>query len=185
MASGLSGSQQIFAAVLVAGIAGVGSAVFSSILYHPEELEEAAYKIELPEAVAEAGEAAAPVEEKPVALLLASADVAAGEKAAKKCAACHSFDKGGPNRVGPALYGVLGRDIAAHEGFTYSGALEEKPGAWDYEALNGFLKSPKDWAKGTKMAFSGLEKEDERAGIILYLRSLADAPAELPPPPPS
>lgn len=186
MATGLSGSQQLFAAVLVAGIAGVGSAVFSDILYHPEELQEAAYKIEVPEPEGAAGEeAVAVVEDRPVALLLASADVGAGEKAAKKCAACHSFDKGGPNRVGPALYGVLNRDIAAHEGFTYSGALEEKPGVWDYEALNGFLKAPKDWAQGTKMAFSGLEKDDERAGIILYLRSLADTPAELPPPPAS
>ena len=182
MASGLSGGQQIFAAVLVAGIIGAGSNVFSHILYQPHELEEAAYKIEVPEAEGAAGEATAPAEEKPVAVLLASADVAAGEKAAKKCAACHSFDKGGPNKVGPALFGVLGRDIASHEGFAYSAALGEKPGAWDYDSLNHFLKSPKDWAKGTKMAFSGLEKEDERAGIILYLRSLADSPAPLPPP---
>ena len=180
MASGLSGGQQIFAAVLVAGIIGAGSNVFSHILYHPEEIEEAAYKIEVPEAAGAQGEAAAPAEEKPIGVLLASADVAAGEKAAKKCAACHSFDKGGPNRVGPGLFGIVGRDIASHEGFVYSGALEEKPGAWDYDSLNAFLKSPKDWAKGTKMAFSGIEKETERAGVIVYLRSLSDNPAPLP-----
>lgn len=182
MASGLPGSQQLFAAVLVAGIVGAGSAVFSGILYHPEELEEPAYKIEVAAPAAEGGGAggAAPAEEQPVAVLLASADIAQGEKTAKKCGACHSFEKGGANKVGPALYGVLDRDIGGVEGYTYSGALSEKPGNWDYEALNGFLKSPKDWAKGTKMAFSGIEKETERAGVIVYLRSLADSPAPLP-----
>jgi cytochrome c len=82
--------------------------------------------------------------------------------------------------VGPNLYGVVDRDIAGVEGFAYSATLTEKPGNWDYEALNGFLKSPKDWAKGTKMAFSGIEKETERAGVIVYLRSLSDNPAPLP-----
>ena len=181
MASGLPASQQLFAAVLVAGIVGAGSAVFSGILYHPEELEEPAYKIEVANAAEGAGAGGPAVaEEKPVAVLLASADLALGEKTAKKCGACHSFEKGGANKVGPALYGVLDRDIGGVEGFAYSAALAEKPGNWDYEALNGFLKSPKDWAKGTKMAFSGIEKETERAGVIMYLRSLADSPAPLP-----
>jgi cytochrome c len=177
MASGLSGGQQLFAAVLVAGIVGTGSAVFSEILYHPEELDEPAYKIEVANAAEGAGAGGPAVaEEQPVAVLLASADVAQGEKTAKKCGACHSFEKGGANKVGPALYGVVDRDIGGVEGYTYSAILSEKPGNWDYEALNGFLKSPKDWAKGTKMAFSGIEKETERAGVIVYLRSLLGQP---------
>ena len=181
MASGLPVSQQLFAAVLVAGIVGAGSAVFSDILYHPEELEEPAYKIEVANAAEGAGAGGPAVaEEKPVAVLLASADLALGEKTAKKCGACHSFEKGGANKVGPNLYGVVDRDIGGVEGYTYSPTLLEKEGGWTYEALNGFLKSPKDWAKGTKMAFSGIEKETERAGVIMYLRSLADSPAPLP-----
>jgi cytochrome c len=99
---------------------------------------------------------------------------------AKKCAACHDFEQGGPNKIGPALWGVLGRDIASHEGFAYSDALASKEGAWDYESLNAFVTNPKEWAPGTKMAFAGLSKAEDRANVVLYLRSLSDSPLPLP-----
>jgi cytochrome c len=111
----------------------------------------------------------------------AAASVENGEKAAKKCAACHSFDPGGANKVGPGLWDVVNRPIASHEGFAYSPALTEKSAdKWDYDHLNNFLTSPKGYAPGTKMSFAGISKEAERADVIAYLRSLAENPAPLP-----
>lgn len=109
--------------------------------------------------------------------LVKAADVAAGEKVTKACKACHSFNEGGKNGIGPALYGIVGKKIAADESFKYSKALQEKDGAWDTASLNGFLKKPNQWAKGTKMGYAGLRKETDRANIIAYLRSISpDAP---------
>ena len=99
---------------------------------------------------------------------------------AKKCTSCHGLDKGGANKVGPNLWGVVNRDIGAHEGFAFSEALTGKEGVWDYEQLNAFLANPKTYAPGTKMAFAGVGKDAERADLIAYLRSLADQPAPLP-----
>jgi cytochrome c len=180
MAGSLEGNK-IAAAILTAGIVGVGSSVLSGILYHPHELEEPVYRVEAA-AGGEGGAAEeAPAEAQPIGVLLASASAESGEKAAKKCAACHSFDKGGANKVGPNLYGVVNRPIASHEGFSYSEALSGKSGeAWDYEHLNAFLTSPKAYAPGTKMSFAGISKDAERADVIAYLRSLADEPAPLP-----
>jgi cytochrome c len=115
-----------------------------------------------------------------VGALLVQADLDAGAKDARKCAACHSFEEGGPAKIGPPLWNVVGRDIAAVEDFAYSDALAEKQGKWDYQALDAFLAQPREWAPGTKMAFAGLKKPEERADVILYLRSLSNAPAPLP-----
>lgn len=179
MASSLEGNK-IFAAVLVAGILASGSGVVSRMVYGPHHLEEPAFRIALPEGGAGGGEAAPAAEEKPLAVLLASADPAAGANVAKKCAACHSFDKGGPNKVGPDLWGVVGRDVGKHEGFSYSPAMAEHGGQWSFEALNTFIKGPKAAVPGTKMAFAGLPKDTDRANVLAYLRSLADSPVPLP-----
>lgn len=180
MAASLEGNK-IFAAILTAGIIASGSGVLSRMVYGPHHLEEPAFRIALPEG---GGGAPAPAaEEKPLAVLLASADPAAGANVAKKCAACHSFDKGGPNKVGPDLWGVVGRDVGKHEGFSYSTAMAEHGGKWTFDDLNDFLKSPKAHVPGTKMAFAGLPKETDRADVIAYLRSLADDPVPLPEPP--
>ena len=112
--------------------------------------------------------------------LLANASAERGQKATRVCQACHSFEQGGPNKIGPDLWDVLGRGIASHEGFSYSGALSEKGGTWDYENLNTFLSDPRGWAPGTKMAFAGIKKPEDRADVILYLRSLSDSPEPLP-----
>lgn len=111
---------------------------------------------------------------------LASADTAAGAKTARACNACHSFDKGGPNKVGPNLYGVVGADIASHEGYKYSDALAGKEGEWSYENLSAFLTAPKDWAPGTKMSFAGVKKPEDLANLIAYLREQSDNPPPLP-----
>lgn len=179
MASSLEGNK-IFAAVLVAGILASGSGVVSRMVYGPHHLEEPAFRIALPEGGAGGGEAAPAAEEKPLAVLLASADAAAGANVAKKCAACHSFEKGGPNKVGPDLWGVVGRDVGKHEGFSYSPAMAEHGGQWSFDSLNTFIKAPKTAVPGTKMAFAGLPKDTDRANVLAYLRSLADSPVPLP-----
>ncbi len=117
-----------------------------------------------------------------VLALLADADIAAGEKAAKKCVACHSFDEGGAQKVGPNLWDIVDSDVAATEGFSYSTVLNELVGDWTYQALDGFLAAPKQFAKGTKMAFPGIKDPQDRANVIAYLRSFSASPAPLPEP---
>ena len=115
-----------------------------------------------------------------LAALLGKADTGAGEKAAKKCAACHTFEDGGANKIGPNLHGVVGRQVASHGGFAYSEQLKAFGGAWDYEKLDCFLKDPKGCVAGTKMAFAGVKKDTERADIIAYLRSITPSAPPLP-----
>ena len=115
-----------------------------------------------------------------LATLLASADPAEGEKVFKKCKACHTAEQGGPNRVGPNLWGIVDRPKGGHEGFSYSDAITGLGGDWTYADLNAFLEKPKDYAPGTKMTFAGLKKPEDRAAVIAYLRTLSDSPKPLP-----
>lgn len=179
MASSLEGNK-LAAAILTAGIIAVGSSVLSDLLYRPHVPKERAFQVATPES-APAEKAAAPAAAvEPIAVRLASADAEAGKAAAKKCASCHSFDKGGKNGVGPNLWGVVGAKKGHAEGFAYSAALVGTGGEWTYEALDAFIANPKAYAPGTKMSFAGIAKPDERANVIAYLRSLADSPAPLP-----
>lgn len=114
------------------------------------------------------------------AVLLASAEPAAGEKVFGKCKACHTIEAGGAHKVGPNLHNIVGADKAARDGFTYSGALSGMSGGWTYENLNGFLESPKDYAPGTKMSFAGLKDPQQRAAVIAYMRANTDSPPPLP-----
>jgi cytochrome c len=179
MASSLEGNK-ILAAILTAGIIGLGSGVLSRMVYGPHMLEEPAFRIEVPESVAGGGAAAPAEEEKPIAVLLASADAEAGAGVAKKCAACHTFDSGGANKIGPNLWGIVGRPVGGHEGFSYSPAMAEHGGEWTYEALDAYLESPKENVPGNKMAFAGLPKATDRADLLAYLRTLSDSPVPLP-----
>jgi cytochrome c len=126
----------------------------------------------------EGKEAAAPSE--PIEKLLQTASVEKGAAAAKKCAACHTFEKGGPNRVGPNLWGVVDRDRATEPGFNYSAAMKAKGGKWTYDELNKFVANPKGYINGTAMGFAGIPKDSERADVIDYLHTLADNPVPLP-----
>ena len=152
----------------------------ADVLVPHSELQQNAYIIEVPEGGSDAAAAPADKGPEPVLALLASADAAAGEKLAKKCTACHVFDPGGGNKVGPALWNIVNADKGAVDGFSYSNALVEHGGAWDYVALNLFLAKPKAYISGTKMNFAGLKKPQDRANMIAYLRQQADAPAALP-----
>lgn len=171
--------NKIFAAVLVAGIVAMFSGFIAKSLTHPRELEENAYKIEGISSAQAAG-TKEPMPE-PILAMLADADIARGQKVSKACAACHSFDKGGPNGVGPNLYGMVGNKKQAHAGFAYSGSLTDQGGdVWTYEELNKFLWKPKAYAAGTKMSFIGVKKPEDRAALLAWLRTLADSPKALP-----
>ena len=171
---------------IVGAVLGAGLIVFvivevGNVLMSPAPLEANAYPIAVEEGEAQVTEAEAVVQEGPgMAQLLASGNLEAGRKTAKKCAACHSFDKGGAKKIGPNLWGVVGGPKAGAQGFSYSSALAEMGGSWGYDELDRFLARPKDYVAGTKMAFSGLKKPGDRANVILYLRSLADSPVPLP-----
>lgn len=138
-------------------------------IYSADAHGEPSYVIE----VADAGGDAAAEEEIDFAALMAEADADKGAKVFKKCSACHKVEDGA-NAVGPHLFGVVDRDIASVAGFGYSGALSNAEGAWTVENLSAFLESPKGFAPGTTMGFSGLKKLTDRANVIAYLQSVAN-----------
>ncbi len=124
--------------------------------------------------------AASGKQEPPVATLLSKANVDAGQTAMRQCATCHGWTKGGGNKIGPNLYDIVGRDIGKGAGFSFSAALAQKGGKWTFEELYEWRKSPKAFAPGNKMAFTGVKDPQERANIIAYLDKQSDKPVPLP-----
>lgn len=172
-------TNKLIGAVLTAGIIVVGSGVISEILYGYPPRHAPVFTIQLADD-ATLAEAEEPAETIPFEVLLASADPDAGQRGFRACAACHTVDDGGANRVGPNLYDVLGRDIAGVGGFRYSGTLSDMDGVWTFEKLDGFLKAPNTWAPGTTMSFAGIANDQARADMVAYLRSLSTDPKPLP-----
>ncbi|CAM5545183.1 hypothetical protein ATER59S_04399 [Aquamicrobium terrae] len=158
--------------------------IVSDSLFATPAPEKPGFAIEATEPEAGGGGKKAAAEAKPIAELLAHADAKAGEAVFKKCQACHSGEKGGPNKVGPDLWDIVDRPVAEHEGFSYSAGMKDfsKGGEekWTYDNLNHFLTSPKKFVKGTAMGFAGLSKDQDRADVIAYLRTLSDSPKPLP-----
>lgn len=184
--------NKVLGAVLGTCLFAMGTGFLAELVYTPRPAGHAGYP--LPGGGAEGehgggggGESAKKEESKKeekkedgVAALLVSADAEKGKGGTKACQACHSFEKGGPNKIGPDLWGVVERKKGSHEGFDYSAGMKEKGGAWTYEDLNAFLTKPSDYVKGTKMAFGGIGSPQDRANVIAYLRTLADSPKPLP-----
>ncbi len=173
--------NKVAAGILCGGLLIMGGIKGAEVLLPHNTLSENAYPIEVADTGASTTAVAeAPKGPKPILAMLASADIAAGQKIGKKCTACHSFDEGGPAKVGPNLYNIVNAAAARDGGFSYSSAMAGMGGEWTYTNLNGFLHKPKQWLSGTKMNFAGLKKAEDRANIIAWLRSLSAAPAALP-----
>lgn len=173
---------------IIGALLGVVFVVFSvslisEAIFSTPAPETPGYAIVVPE---DDGEAAGESEAAPESVLplLASADPSAGENVFKRCQACHTAEQGGPNKVGPNLWGIVDRPVAGHEGFSYSGPMQEfsQGGSvvWTYENLDHFLTNPRSFVSGTAMAFAGLKNIEDRANVIAYLHTLSDNPAPLP-----
>lgn len=170
-------TNKILGAIILALLLAAAFSKIADMAVHPDFPEELAYKIEIPEG----GSSNVQAEEvdifevlPEITPMLASADMAKGEKLFKKCASCHTFNKGGENKVGPAMWGIVNRTKASSEGFAYSGALVNFGGDWSVEELNKFLLKPKKYVPGTKMNFNGLKKDQDRADLIKWLSGLSD-----------
>lgn len=172
-------TNKIVMAILIAGLSVMLTGFFSKKLFHSEHMEENAYPIDTG-IVASASHDTGPTGPEPILALLADADVAKGEKISKACAACHSFEQGGPNKIGPNLWDIVGHDVAAKGDFSYSAAFQSIEGVWGYQNLNELLYKPKEFAPGTKMNYIGLKKPEDRAAVIAWLRTLSPSPQPLP-----
>jgi cytochrome c len=173
-------SNKVLAAILVAGILAMISIIASGMLVAPTELAKLAYPIEGVAETTVAPAAPKPAEIPPVAPLLAKADPDHGAQLARQCMACHNFAKGGPNMVGPNLWGVVGGPHDHKADYPYSDAMEKFPGKWDFEAINQFIAHPQVDVPGTKMGFQGFKKPEDRADVIAWLRLQSDNPVPLP-----
>ena len=167
----------VFAIILVLGINKV-----TDVIFYVEKPEKSAYQVATvttgaSTTSAETGSASS--ESGNIMALFASTSVAEGAKVFKKCAACHSIAEGGGNKIGPALWGVLGRPTGSIPDYKYSKAMAAHGKNWSFEEMNGFLIKPKDWIKGTKMSFAGLKNAKERVAVILYMNENTNSPLPL------
>jgi cytochrome c len=172
--------NKVLGAVLGTCLALLSLNIAAGAIFTAHNPEKPGYEIAVKEEPAggAAGEQA-PVD-KPLPVRFASADLGRGENSAKKCAACHTFGKGEPNRVGPNLYGVVGRPKHSEAGFNYTAAMKGQQGNWTPDDLDKYLTNPRGVVPGTAMTFAGLPRGQERADVIAFLNSKSDKPEELP-----
>tara|TARA_B110000259_G_scaffold171488_1_gene203007 strand:- start:253 stop:792 length:540 start_codon:yes stop_codon:yes gene_type:complete len=173
--------NKIIAAVLMVALLVIGLGKIADGIFHVKKPKNPGYQIEAENQLASETSQVALVEEQvDIAAIMALGDAVSGEKIFKKCAACHSINRGGKNKIGPALYNVVGRAVGGVDDYKYSKALASYDKKWTFEELNGFLKKPSSYLKGTKMSYAGLRKEKDRASVIKYLNENGDSPKLLP-----
>ena len=167
----------VFAVILIIGINKIADSI-----YYVEKPEKSAYQVDSVTTVASSTTSETSSEnsaDENIMALFASASAADGAKIFSKCKACHSITKGGGNKIGPALWGVLGRKAGSLPDYKYSKAMIAYGKSWSFEEMNGFLTKPKEWVKGTKMSYAGLKNAKERAALILYMNENTDSPLTL------
>ena len=173
--------NKIIAAILMVALLVIGLGKIADGVFHVKKPKNPGYQIEVESQLISATSQTTEVVEKiDIAAVMALGDIASGEKIFKKCAACHSINKGGKNKIGPALYNVVGRAVGGVDNYKYSKTLASYNKEWTLEELNGFLTKPSSYLKGTKMSYAGLRKEKDRASVIKYLNQNGDSPKLLP-----
>ena len=170
--------NKIVAAIILGVLLVFGVGKFTDFLFFVEKPTQPAYVVEAP--VVKVSGSSSSSESLDIAKLLAMGTIEHGQKVFKKCSACHVVAKGGKNKIGPALYSVMGRKSGSVPGYKYSKALIAYAKVWSYEEMNGFLIKPTAHIKGTKMAFAGLNSEKDRAYVMLYMNSMSDSPIQNP-----
>jgi cytochrome c len=172
--------NKIIAAILMVALLVIGIGKISNAVFSIKKPDVSGYKVELEEKTTSSSGEVKKIETIDIAALMAQGDLDHGKKVFKKCAACHSIAKDGGNKIGPALYNVVGRAVGVVSDYKYSKALANYGKNWTFEELNGFLIKPATYLKGTKMAYAGLRKEKDRASVIIYLNQNGDSPNPLP-----
>ena len=170
--------NKIVASIILAVILVLGINKISDVIFYVEKPEKSAYQVAnvSTSTTVEVTSESQSTGSGDIMVLLTSVSASEGEKIFKKCAACHSIAKGGANKIGPALWGVLGRKAGSVSDYKYSKAMASYGKSWSFEEMSGFLLKPKEWIKGTKMSFMGLKKAKDRAAVILYMNQNTDNP---------
>ena len=174
--------NKIIVSIVLAVILVLGINEITDVIFYVEKPEKSAYQVVSVTTVDSSTTAETSAENSEsgnIMALFASTSTTDGAKVFKKCAACHSIARGGSNKIGPALWGVLGRQAGSISDYKYSKAMEEYGKPWSFEEMNGFLTKPKEWVKGTKMSFVGLKNAKDRAAVILYMNENTDNPLPL------
>ena len=173
---------KIITSIVVAIVVVLGINKIANTIFYVEKPEKSAYQVDgmvTTASTTSAETASGDSEVGDIMALFASVSASEGAKIFKKCSACHSISQGGANKIGPALWGVLGRKAGSVSDYKYSKAMASYDKPWSFKEMNGFLIKPKDWIKGTKMSFAGLKNAKDRAAVILYMNENTDSPLPL------
>ena len=171
--------NKIIVSVILAIILVFGINKIADVIFYVEKPEKSAYQVDSVTTVASTTTTetnSVGSDSGNIMALFASTNADDGATVFKKCAACHSIAEGGANKIGPALWGVIGRKAGSSPNYKYSKAMAAYSKNWSFEEMNGFLIKPKDWIKGTKMSFAGLKNAKDRASVILYMNKNSSNP---------